>query len=56
MRWFVPAGSSGSLKYDKSGPDVLELRGDVGRVEHDHGLTFNIGWEARNSWLGGGKL
>ena len=36
------------LEYDKPGPDVVELRGDVGRVEHDHGLTDNIGCEVRN--------
>ena len=39
MRWVVPAGSSGSLEYDKSGLDVLELCGDVGMVKHDHGLS-----------------
>ena len=43
MRWVVPAGPSGILEHAKSGPDVLELRGDVGWVEHDHGLAVNIG-------------
>ena len=48
MRRVVPVGPPGILKYDKPGPDVLELCGNVGRVEHDHGLVVNIGCETRN--------
>ena len=48
MRWGVPAGPCGSLEHDKSGLDVLDLCGDIGLVEHDHGLglVVHIGCEA----------
>ena len=39
----------GVLEHAKPGPDVFELCGDVGWVEHDHGLIVYIGCEACNS-------
>ena len=44
----VPIGP-GILEHGKPGPDVVELVGDAGWVEHyDHGLAVYIGREACN--------
>ena len=46
MCWGVPAVSCSILEYNQSGLDLLDLRGDVGLVEHDHGLGVHVGCEA----------
>ena len=48
MRRVIPVGPPAILECDKLSPDVVELHGDVGCVEQDHGLVVNIGCEARN--------
>ena len=48
VRWGVPAVPCSALEYGKPGLDVLDLRGDVGLVEHEHGLGVHVGCEAGN--------
>ena len=48
MRGVLPVGPPGILECTKPGPDVVELRGNVSCVEHDHGLVVNICCETCN--------